>query len=145
MQQPLTIFNSKYKSVKAQRSAVQDWGGSLVHYSQGVRISNFQRFFTKPPTPLCISSTYLCLLLFIIGALSVGEKIGNWVLDFCPHKPAFPNFAGNGNFHILAEIENIKSGSGCEYQLYMHQRLREYCNSENLPKVGFANFGSIII
>ena len=145
MQQPLTIFNSKCKSVKAQRSAVQDWGGNLVHYSQGVRISNFQRFFTKPPTPLCISSTYLCLLLFIICALSVGEKIGNWVLDFCPHKPAFPNFAGNGNFHILAEIENIKSGSGCEYQLYMHQRLREYCNSENLPKVGFANFGSILI
>ena len=96
--------------------SVQSWaqcttGGSLVHYSQGVRISNFQRFFTKPPPPPCISSFFL----FIIAAPSVGEKIGNWVLDFCPH-PLLPNFAGNGNFHILAEIENIKSSRG-EYCL----------------------------
>ena len=61
------------------------------------------------------SMHFLIFFLFIIAAPSVGEKIGNWVLDFCPH-PLLPNFAGNGNFHILAEIENIKSSRG-EYCL----------------------------
>ena len=42
-------------------------------------------------------------------------EIGYWT--FAP-APLLPNFGGNGNFHILAEIENIKSGN----------RLVEYCS-----------------
>ena len=41
-------------------------------------------------------------------------EIGYWT--FAP-APLLPNFGGNGNFHILAEIENIKCGN----------RLVEYC------------------
>ena len=42
-------------------------------------------------------------------------EIGYWT--FAP-APLLPNFGGNGNFHILAEIENIKS----------ENRLVEYCS-----------------
>ena len=90
MQQALTIFNSRcIVQCRAGR------GGSLVHYSQGVRISNFHRFFTKPPTPPCISShppPCICVFYYLSLVLWVwGEKIGNWVLDFCPH-PASSKF-----------------------------------------------------
>ena len=101
-------------------------GGSLVHYSQGVRISNFHRFFTKPPTPPCISSPQcICVFYYLSLVLRVSgdRKLG---IGLLPAPPLLPNFGGNGNFHILAEIENIKSGSGGEYLLYMHQRVMQF-------------------
>ena len=67
------------------------------------------------------------LIFFIYHCCSEcwGEdrKLG---IGLLPAPPLLPNFGGNGNFHILAEIENIKSGSGGEYLLYMHQRVMQF-------------------
>ena len=70
--------------------------------------------------PQCICVFYyLSLVLRVSG----DRKLG---IGLLPAPPLLPNFGGNGNFHILVEIENIKSGSGGEYLLYMHQRVMQF-------------------
>ena len=94
---------------------------ALVHYSQQCQDLQLLTLLHKTTDTSSMHPLHLYVFVSFIIYHRCPEwwearwEIGYWT--FAP-APLLPNFGGNGNFHILAEIENIKSGN----------RLVEYCS-----------------